>query len=127
MNILNDIFASCREVHTEEGEQGVMKLLDERERLRRKWNMNFKSALILHGKRQRPQVYMTIEAPDETSLLELKEEAKSNGAFSLRVSFEKRVRSVYLPGNLIPSVMFRPTSFHVRFFLPVLYDKHQIK
>lgn len=122
---LNDLVRSSERYFRTQGVEGVKQFFLKEKQIRRKWNLNFLSALMFHGGGQRPQVYTLLEAPQLGEFSELAEEAKRNGVFSLKLSFEKRVRNSDLPYVLFPRVIFRFVKFHVEFVLPALHKKHE--
>jgi len=97
LDILNDMLESCRSVYAEKGAEGVTGMMTSTNKMLNKWCINFLSALTLHGGGQRPQVYTMLEAPSKMDFVDMRESVKSTGVFSIRVSFEKRVRCVDLP------------------------------
>ena len=126
LDVLNSIMDSCKGIYNKKGDAGVMELLKKTNKIVQKWCMNFLSTMMLHGGGQRPQVMSMIEAPKKIDLVDLRNMVKESGVFSLRVSYEKRIRSVDLPHVLFPRAMYRALNFHVNYVLPVLYEKHGI-
>jgi len=126
LDVLNGIMESCRSIFVEKGTEGVTDMLKNTKKILQKWSINFLSTMMLHGGGQRPQVISMLEAPSAVELLDMREKVKQSGVFSLRVSFEKRVRSLDLPNVLFPRAMYRAINFHVNYVLPVLYDGHRI-
>ena len=82
---------------------------------------------MLHVGGQRPEVYTVLEAPNSVVFVFLRDQASKTGVFSLRTSYEKRVRSVDLPSVLFPACVFRAVQFHVQFVLPCFHEKHELK
>ena len=82
---------------------------------------------MLHGGAQRPQVLTILEAPNKIDLIDLKQQSKATGVFSLFLSFDKRVRSVELPNVILPKKLYRALTFHVVYILPTLYQTHNIQ
>ncbi len=91
-----------------------------------KWCVNFLCMLIFYGGGQRPQVFTLMEAPAISALSEMAETAREHQYFELKVSLEKRVRSVELPNVLLPSKILRYVLFHVRHVLPYLRAQFKI-
>ena len=124
---LNDLIHSAKRVFRERGNSGVEEFLLSDKKIINKWNLNFLSSLMFHGGGQRPQVYTLLEAPSSIDLVSMMDEARKNGVFHLRLSFEKRVRYVDLPNVIFPRMLYRPVKFHVNHVLPTLYKKHGVE
>ena len=124
---LNDLIHSAKRAFREGGNSAVEEFLLSDKKIINKWNLNFLSALMFHGGGQRPQVYALLEAPSSVDLVSMVEDARKNGVFHLRLSFEKRARYVDLPNVIFPRVLYRPVKFHVNHVLPTLYKKHGIE
>lgn len=126
LDILNDIISSCNSLRREKGSEAVVQMMATSKDLLKKWNLNFLSSLMLLCGGQRPQVYCLLEAPSGVDFIALREKAKSTGSFPLRISYEKRIRSIDLPSVLIPSSLFRVIKFHCLYVLPAIFGKHEI-
>lgn len=127
LNVLHEIILQYKEIYKDKGHDGVISSIQERRGLINKWCLNFISALMLHGGGQRPQVYTILEAPSKIDLPLLRNAAKESNAFTVKVSHEKRVRSVDLPQVIFPRQVYKSFSFHVNYILPALNSKLKLE
>jgi len=91
-----------------------------KEKLVRKWCLNFIVLLILQGGGQRPQVYACIRNPELTDLIRMDRQRRENGHFTLITGTEKRARPRNAPRFTLPAVCFKFIEYHSKYVRPFL-------
>ena len=108
---LDGIIAFYESAKNSEGIEQAAAKLDSKEIIR-KWSMNLLLMLIFAAAGQRPQVYTSLQCPDDSELTDMQDQASRIHFFEMRTTIEKTKRKLDFPNVLVNESAFKYVAFH---------------
>ena len=125
-NDLDGLISLFQSTRSSQGTKAAVERLDSQQ-IMRKWSMNLLLMLIFSAAGQRPQVYTTLQCPDDNELIDMKEQARRVHFFEMRTTVEKTKRKADYPNVLVHSSALVYVKFHQQIARKIIVRRTEVE